>query len=66
MDDGEDGEDRRGQATGPHEAMAGGVDAQPVQGDEHVAHVLQQVQQQRWVASQHRHQQVELSAEAYR
>lgn len=65
MDDGEDGENRGGQAAGPHEALAGRVDAQPVQRDKHIACILQQVQQQWWVAAQHRPQQVELSAEAF-
>lgn len=63
MDHGEDGEDRGGQATGPDKALPCRVNPQPVQWDEDIAAVLQQVQQQWRVAVQHRHQQVELSAE---
>lgn len=61
MDDGQDGEDGGREPTGPHEALPRGVNAQPVQRDEDIAAVLQQVQQQRWVAVQHRHQQAEPS-----
>lgn len=61
VDDGQDGENRGRDATGPHEARPCGVNAQPVQRDEDVAAVLQQVQQQRRVAVQHRHQQAESS-----
>lgn len=54
---GDDGEDGGGQAAGPHKAPPSGVEAQPLQRDEDVAAVLQQVQQQRRVAAQHgRHQ----------
>lgn len=61
MDDGQDGENRGGDATGPHEARPCGINGQLVQRDEDVAAVLQQVQQQRRVAVQHRQQQVEPS-----
>lgn len=61
MDDGQDGENRGRDATGPHEARPCGINAQLVQRDEDVAAVLQQVQQQRRVAVQHRQQQVEPS-----
>lgn len=66
VDDGQDGEERGGEATGPHEARPRGVNAQPVQRDEDVAAVLQQVQQQRRVAVQHPHQQVEPSPHPHR
>lgn len=63
MHHGEDGEDGGGQAAGPNKAWPRLVNPQPVQWDEDIATVLQQVQQQRWVAVQHRHQQVQLLAE---
>lgn len=63
VDHGEYGEDRGGQAAGPDKARPCRVNPQPVQWDEDVTTVLQQVQQQWRVAVQHRHQQVELSAE---
>lgn len=62
MDHGEDGEDRGCQATGTDKALPCGVNPQPVQWDEDITTVLQQVQQQRRVAVQDSHQQVELSA----
>lgn len=66
VDHGEDGEDRGGQAAGPDKTRPCRVNPQPVQWDEDVTTVLQQVQQQWRVAVQHHHQQVELSAEPRR
>lgn len=59
VDDGEDGEDGGREPTGPHQARPCGANGQPVQRDEDVAAVLQQVQQQRRVAVQHAPQQPE-------
>lgn len=66
VDHGEDGEDGGGQATGPHKACPCGVNPQPVQWDEDITTVLQHIQQQRRVAIQHRHQQMQLSAQPRR
>ncbi|KAF3834453.1 hypothetical protein F7725_025657 [Dissostichus mawsoni] len=63
VEDGGYGEEGGGEAAGPHEAGPRGADPQPVQRDEDITQVLQQVQQQGGVGVQHRHQQVELSAE---
>lgn len=63
VDDGEDGEDGGGQAARPDKAFPRGVNPQPVQRDEDITTVLQQVQQQRRVAVQHGRHQVEPSAE---
>lgn len=63
MHQGEDGEDRGGQAAGPDKARPCLVNPQAVQRDEDIATVLQQVQQERRVAVQHRCQQVQLLAE---
>lgn len=60
----EDGQDGGREAAGSHKARAGGVQAQPVQRDEDVTQVLQQVQEQRRVAAQHRDQQLELLVES--
>lgn len=62
----EDGQDRRREAAGPHKARARRVHAQPVQRDENVAQVLQQVQEQRRVVSQNCDQEVELFVESGR
>ena len=66
VDDGKDREDRGGQATGPNKAWPCGVNPEPVQRDEDITAVLQQVQEQRRIAVQHSHYQVELSAEPNR
>lgn len=63
LDDGEDGEDGGDQAAGPDKPRPGRVDAQPVEGDEEVAAVLQQVQQQRRVAVQNRQNLMEAPVE---
>lgn len=54
MDHREDGEDRGGQAASPDEARPGPVNPQPVEGDEDITAVLQQVQQERRVVVQDR------------
>lgn len=59
VEDGQEGEDRGREPAGPHQARPCGVKAQPVQRDDHVAGVLQQVQQQRRVAVQDGGQQAE-------
>ena len=66
VDNGKDREDRGGQATGPYKACPCWVNPEPVQRDEDITAVLQQVQEQRRVAVQHSHCQVELSAEPHR
>lgn len=60
----EDGQDGGREAAGPHKARACGVQAQPVQRDEDVTQVLQQVQEQRRVVAQHRDQELELLVES--
>ncbi len=52
------------EAADPHKARARGVQAQPVQRDEDVTQVLQQVQEQRGVVAQHRDQELELLVES--
>lgn len=59
----ENGQDRGREATGSHKARPGGVQPQPVQRDEHVTQVLQEVQEQRRVVAQHSDQETELLVE---
>lgn len=59
----ENGQDRGREAAGPHKARPRGVQTQPVQRYEHVAQVLQKVQEQRRVVAQHRDQETELLVE---
>lgn len=63
MDHGEDGEDGGGQAAGPNKAWSRGVNPQPIQWNEDITTVLQQVQQQWRIVVENSSQQVKLRAE---
>lgn len=60
----QNGQDRGSEATCPDKARPGGVQTQPVQWNEHVTKVFQEVQKQRRVVAQDREHQAKLLVES--